>query len=75
MKTRFRKYKPDDFLRVRDFLKANYKAFDKPVNWDLVRWNYTRYFCAPMIGAWGLGDTAAQIPDTTGNPRTQPVKL
>lgn len=49
METKLRKYVPDDYLRVRDFLVANYKAFEHPVNWALVRWNYARYLCAPML--------------------------
>lgn len=49
-----RKYKPDpDFIRIRDFLVDTYAAFDAPVNWGLERWNYARYFVAPMLGSDG----------------------
>ena len=44
MKATFRKYSAEsDFLRVRDFLKEMYFAFDKPINWGLERWNWGRY--------------------------------
>lgn len=33
----------DDFLRIRDFLKENLYAFEKPINWGLERWNWGRY--------------------------------
>jgi hypothetical protein len=75
MGTRFRKYNPEDFLPIRDFLVANYRAFEHPVNWDLVRWNYARYFCAPMIGAWGLGEKEEKIPDTTGKKSKEAVRF
>lgn len=75
MGTRFRKYRPDDFLRVRDFLATNYMKFKEPVNWDIVRWNYARYFCAPMLGAWGLGEEAEKIPDTTGKKSEEAVRF
>lgn len=64
MKTKFRKYNPEwDFIRIRDFLNATYCTFDAPVNWGLERWNYARYFIAPMLGAYGLvsGDNADSI--------------
>jgi len=52
---KLRKYIHDtDFIRIRDFLKETYCAFDFPVNWALDRWNYARYFVAPMLGAYGL---------------------
>jgi len=75
METRFRKYRPEDFLPVRDFLVANYRAFEYPVNWDLVRWNYARYFCAPMLGAWGCGETAEAVPDAAGRKSMEAVRL
>ncbi len=75
MKASFRKYKPEDFLKVRDFLVANYEAFTHPVNWDLVRWNYARYFCAPMIGAWGLGVEAEKEPDASGEKSKEAIRL
>ncbi|MBN1552197.1 hypothetical protein JW979_12055 [bacterium] len=71
----FRKYKSSDFMRVRDFLIRNYLAFDPPVNWDVVRWNYARYFAAPMLGAWGIGNVAATIPDISSNAASRAVKL
>jgi mycothiol synthase len=33
----------EDFLRIRDFLKANLYAFEKPVNWGMERWNWARF--------------------------------
>ncbi|NIT35637.1 MAG: hypothetical protein GTN49_03915 [candidate division Zixibacteria bacterium] len=75
METRFRKYRSEDFLPVRDFLVANYRAFEYPVNWDLVRWNYARYFCAPMLGAWGCDETAEVFPDTTRRKSMEAVRL
>ncbi len=75
MATKFRKYRPEDFLTVRDFLVANYRKFQHPVNWDLVRWNYARYFCAPMLGAWGIGGTAEAVPDTAGDKSMEAVRL
>jgi predicted N-acetyltransferase YhbS len=47
MKTRFRKYEPEDFLRVRDFLARTYGAFEKLLNWRIERWNWARYH--PMV--------------------------
>jgi predicted N-acetyltransferase YhbS len=50
----FRPYSPDpDFIRVRDFLVDTYAAFDGPYNWGIERWNYARYFVAPMLGSDG----------------------
>ena len=42
-----------DFPRIRDFLNETYSAFPMPYNWGLERWNYARYFVAPMLGAYG----------------------
>ncbi len=54
MTVRRRAYDPDlDFVRIRDFLVATYAAFEAPVNWGIERWNYARYFVAPMLGAYG----------------------
>lgn len=51
MTVRFRKYDPEqDFLRIRDFLMETYRAFERPVNWRIERWNYARYFVAPLLG-------------------------
>ncbi len=75
MGTKLRKYVPDDFLRVRDFLVANYMAFDHPVNWALVRWNYARYLVAPIIGARGLGSEAEKHPDTSGNGSREAIRF
>ena len=59
MKVIFRKYEPaKDFMHVRDMLVETYRAFEKPINWTLVRWEYARHFCAPMLGAYGLGETS-----------------
>ncbi|MBC7220590.1 GNAT family N-acetyltransferase [Candidatus Bipolaricaulota bacterium] len=55
MTTRWRAYDPErDFGRVREFLVRTYLAFGTPsVNWGIERWNYARYFVAPMLGAAG----------------------
>jgi mycothiol synthase len=54
MTARMRTYEPNrDFLRVRDFLNDTYLRFRHPYNWGLERWNYARYFVAPMLGAYG----------------------
>jgi predicted N-acetyltransferase YhbS len=54
MKTKFRKYHPkQDFLRIRDFLVETFSMLDKPLNWRLERWNYARYFVAPMLANYG----------------------
>jgi predicted N-acetyltransferase YhbS len=46
-------------MRIRDFLVDTYTALDAPVNWGIERWNYARYFVAPMLGAYGT-DTGSQ---------------
>ncbi len=57
MGVKLRKYIPEtDFIRVRDFLAETYAAFDAPVNWGIERWNYARYFVAPMLGSYGTED-------------------
>jgi predicted N-acetyltransferase YhbS len=49
-----RRYRPEqDFLRIRDFLVETYQAFEKPLNWRIERWNYARYFVAPLVGTYG----------------------
>ena len=59
MKARPRSYDhPSDFVRVRDFLAQTYASFDTPCNWGIERWNYARYFVAPMLGSYGT-DTGA----------------
>ncbi len=61
MTPRFRKYNPaQDFLCIRDFLVETHSAFPKPLNWKLERWNYARYFIAPMLGDFGM---TGQDPD------------
>lgn len=60
MTARMRTYEPErDFIRIRDFLNATYTAFPDPCNWALERWNYARYFIAPMIGAYGRNMTCS----------------
>jgi predicted N-acetyltransferase YhbS len=47
MAIRFRRYEhAKDFLPVRDLLVSTYRP-RQPINWDLCRWNYARYFVAP----------------------------
>jgi predicted N-acetyltransferase YhbS len=54
MKTKYRHYNHDrDFLRIRDFLVETFSMLDKPLNWRLERWNYARYFVAPMLANYG----------------------
>lgn len=49
-----RTYEPKrDFIRVRNFLAQTYNAFPSPFNWGIERWNYARYFVAPMLGSNG----------------------
>lgn len=67
MKVSFRKYDhAKDFLRIRDLLVHTYDRFAQPVNWRLERWNYARYFVAPMLGAYGVTNTSPDtLPDLT----------
>ena len=62
--TRFRRYQPEtDFLPIRDLLVETYTAYEQPVNWRLERWNYARYFVAPLLGQWGRAkDSVAEGP-------------
>jgi hypothetical protein len=61
VKARFRRYQPQrDFLRVRDMLVESFRQFDKPINWTFERWNYARYFGAPMLGAYGLTENTTE---------------
>jgi predicted N-acetyltransferase YhbS len=54
MNATLRRYRPEtDFLRIRDFLVSTYGAFDQLINWRLERWNYARYFVAPMLAHYG----------------------
>lgn len=43
-----------DFARVRAMLSETYAQFEKPINWRLDHWNYSRYFVMPMIGRQGV---------------------
>jgi ribosomal protein S18 acetylase RimI-like enzyme len=43
----------DDFIRIRDFLRRTRSVLELPVNWGIDRWNYARYFVAPMLGSYG----------------------
>ncbi len=53
-------------MRVRDLLVKYYLVDGKPFNSSLDRWNYARYFVAPMLGAWGLASDAPDVlPDLT----------
>lgn len=49
-----------DFMRVRNFLSETFRATEKPLNWRIERWNYARYFVAPMIGAYGKEPTTVE---------------
>lgn len=50
MPATYRPYEPDDVLRVRDMLVETHDAWNLPINWRLERWQYARYFVAPMLG-------------------------
>ena len=57
MNARLRKYLPEmDFIRVRDFLVESFSLTKNPLNWKLERWNYARYFIAPMLVTDGIGE-------------------
>ncbi len=57
MKTKFRKYNPDqDFLPIRDLLIETFPLTPKPLNWRFERWNYARYFVSPMLATYGSGE-------------------
>lgn len=45
---------------MRDFLARTYSQFDAPVNWGIERWNYARFFVAPMLGAYSTEDGTPQ---------------
>lgn len=76
MKTRFRKYVPEsDFLRVRNMLVDTYQTFKKPVNWRLERWNYARYFVAPFLGIYGLGNEPKTDPAHANKLSKQAIQL
>ncbi|MGD8625312.1 MAG: GNAT family N-acetyltransferase [Anaerolineae bacterium] len=50
MTARFYPYDPErDFIRVRDFLVETFPLTDRPLNWRLERWNYSRYFITPLL--------------------------
>lgn len=54
MSIKMRPYDPEcDFLRIRDFLSESYARVGRPLNWRIERWNYARYFVAPMLGTYG----------------------
>jgi hypothetical protein len=36
------------------------RQFEKPINWTFERWNYARYFAAPMLGAYGLTENTTE---------------
>ncbi|MFO8033719.1 MAG: GNAT family N-acetyltransferase [Candidatus Bipolaricaulota bacterium] len=54
-------YNPErDFDRVREFLVRTHLSFGTfSLNWGIERWNYARYFVAPMLGSQG---TEAGVP-------------
>jgi len=63
MTVKQRQYEPErDFVRVRDFLAHTYRAFGRLLNWRIERWNYARYFIAPMLGT--LEQTEHRIEDS-----------
>lgn len=44
MKTYIKKYTPEDYLRIREFLVSSFERFDRPYNWTIDFWNFCRYF-------------------------------
>ncbi len=57
-----RAYRPDDFVDVRDMLVESWSAYQRPVNWDIARWNWCRHSCVPYLCNWprNLRPTAAE---------------
>ncbi|WP_267641859.1 GNAT family N-acetyltransferase [Haloarchaeobius amylolyticus] len=55
----FRRYRPADFERVRDFLVDTYGAFAAPRNWTIERWNFAPSMARTMNGVsradWAAG--------------------
>ena len=47
-------------MKVRDMLIETFGQFEKPINWTFERWNYARYFAAPMLGAYGLTENTTE---------------
>jgi GNAT superfamily N-acetyltransferase len=45
-----RRYEPDDFMRIRDFLVATYPRFERPTNWTIERWNFSVSMARIMNG-------------------------
>lgn len=45
-----RRYEPDDFTSIRDFLVETYPRFDRPTNWTLERWNFSASVARIMNG-------------------------
>lgn len=41
-------YEPQDFIRIRDFLKNSLQNYPHQKNWLIDRWNFTRYFTQVM---------------------------
>jgi predicted N-acetyltransferase YhbS len=62
MSPKLRAYVHDDFIRIRDLLRDTRFEFELPVNWGIERWNYARYFVAPMLGSWG--DESQSVEDS-----------
>ena len=55
-----RPYRPDDFLRVRDFLSETYPSFDQTPNWRIEHWEWGRYHVIPMFGNYGKDQHLAE---------------
>ncbi len=52
-----RTYRADsDLLAIRDLLVSTRSRVDRPVNWTLTRWEYARYFEAPLMGTTQMRD-------------------
>ncbi len=60
MKTTFRKFEAEDYMRILNFLKETYRKTGSPDNWLIDRWNFVRYFSQNMCG------TYESWPDTVG---------
>jgi predicted N-acetyltransferase YhbS len=50
MNINFKKYEPNDFIRVRDFLVNSFKTVGKGRNWTIERWNFSKSMSRVMHG-------------------------
>ncbi|MBU7032878.1 MAG: hypothetical protein HXS53_10130, partial [Theionarchaea archaeon] len=43
-----------DFMRIRDFLVDTFTLYQRPFNWLIDRWNFARYFAAPVHSYYSI---------------------